>query len=195
MPAIQLDGWQTDPEPDMDSGQTTVRNMRSKCRCSYVLQFTFRRAVCCVLHRPPSQVIHCSVFSKSSWPQSAEVQSTVAELLTGEQQFTSWNGRRALSLSSTRQEAVHGLLRQTWRPDLTQRTSKSKADKPKTRGNKARGFFKLLSEENEFDNDPSAGSPTETLLRLLLPLNAQVWESSRATWENESSQGPVQIPH
>ena len=29
----------------------------------------------------------------------------------------------------------------------------------------------------KFDNDPSAGSPTETLLRLLLPLNAQVWES------------------
>jgi hypothetical protein len=25
-----------------------------------------------------------------------------------------------------------------------------------------------------FDNDPSAGSPTETLLRLLLPLNDQV---------------------
>ena len=45
------------------------------------------------------------------------------------------------------------------------------------------------------DNDPSAGSPTETLLRLLLPLNAQVWESSRATLENESSKGPVQIPH
>ena len=44
-------------------------------------------------------------------------------------------------------------------------------------------------------NDPSAGSPTETLLRLLLPLNAQVWESSRATLENESSKGPVQIPH
>ncbi len=25
-----------------------------------------------------------------------------------------------------------------------------------------------------YDNDPSAGSPTETLLRLLLPLNDQV---------------------
>ena len=25
-----------------------------------------------------------------------------------------------------------------------------------------------------FNNDPSAGSPTETLLRLLLPLNDQV---------------------
>ena len=44
-------------------------------------------------------------------------------------------------------------------------------------------------------NDPSAGSPTETLLRLLLPLNAQVWESFRATREAETSQGPVQIPH
>ena len=28
-------------------------------------------------------------------------------------------------------------------------------------------------------NDPSAGSPTETLLRLLLPLNDQVWSPSR----------------
>lgn len=27
---------------------------------------------------------------------------------------------------------------------------------------------------SEFINDPSAGSPTETLLRLLLPLNDQV---------------------
>ena len=28
-------------------------------------------------------------------------------------------------------------------------------------------------------NDPSAGSPTETLLRLLLPPNAKVWASSQ----------------
>ena len=63
--------------------------------------------------------------------------------------FTSWNGRRALSLSSTRQEAVHGLLRQTWRPDLTQRTSKSEADEPKTRGNKARGCFSNCSDKSE----------------------------------------------
>ena len=57
------EGCKTDPEPDMDNGRARVRNMRSKCRCSYVLQFTFRRAVCCVLHRPPSQVIHCAVLS------------------------------------------------------------------------------------------------------------------------------------
>ena len=30
-----------------------------------------------------------------------------------------------------------------------------------------------------FSNDPSAGSPTETLLRLLLPLNDQVWTTFR----------------
>ena len=29
-----------------------------------------------------------------------------------------------------------------------------------------------------FLNDPSAGSPTETLLRLLVPLNDQVWLAS-----------------
>ncbi|KAJ1619086.1 hypothetical protein T492DRAFT_603742, partial [Pavlovales sp. CCMP2436] len=28
-------------------------------------------------------------------------------------------------------------------------------------------------------NDPSAGSPTETLLRLLLPLDDKVWVTSR----------------
>ena len=70
------------------------------------------------------------------------------------------------------------------------------ADRPPAQGNEARGFFsKSFLQRKEFDNDPSAGSPTETLLRLLLPLNAQVWESSRATLENESSKGPVQIPH
>ena len=38
-----------------------------------------------------------------------------------------------------------------------------------------------VTKDSNIVNDPSAGSPTETLLRLLLPLNAQVWESSRHT--------------
>ena len=37
------------------------------------------------------------------------------------------------------------------------------------------GHTKVMTQVNV--NDPSAGSPTETLLRLLLPLNDQVWES------------------
>ena len=47
----------------------------------------------------------------------------------------------------------------------------------------------------QLNNDPSAGSPTETLLRLLLPLNAQVWESSQTALSAEADRGPVQIPH
>ena len=39
--------------------------------------------------------------------------------------------------------------------------------------------FTRLVDSVLFGNDPSAGSPTETLLRLLLPLNDQVWASSR----------------
>ena len=45
------------------------------------------------------------------------------------------------------------------------------------------------------DNDPLAGSPTRTLLRLLLPLNAQVWKTSpTALWE-WTQRGRIQISH
>ena len=38
--------------------------------------------------------------------------------------------------------------------------------------------------------DPSAGSPTETLLRLLLPLNDKVWAASRGIAAGE----PTALP-
>ncbi|KAK8700807.1 hypothetical protein V6N13_019197 [Hibiscus sabdariffa] len=41
-----------------------------------------------------------------------------------------------------------------------------------------------------FDNDPSAGSPTETLLRLLLPLNDKVQWTSR----DVAGSGPATSP-
>jgi hypothetical protein len=40
--------------------ESETRNVRSKCRCSCVLQFTCRRAFSGVLHRPTCQVIHRS---------------------------------------------------------------------------------------------------------------------------------------
>ena len=47
-----------------------------------------------------------------------------------------------------------------------------------------------------FGNDPSAGSPTETLLRLLLPLNDQVWTSFRQPGATREPPGaPVRRPH
>lgn len=41
------------------------------------------------------------------------------------------------------------------------------------------GFYFAKSKKVSIGNDPSAGSPTETLLRLLLPLNNQVRTSFR----------------
>ena len=40
-------------------------------------------------------------------------------------------------------------------------------------------FTMVLGVFLELCNDPSAGSPTETLLRLLLPLNDRVWITFR----------------
>ena len=58
----QSDRCLTDPEPDMEMRQAHFRNMRSKCRCSCVLQFTRHHGVSSVLHRPQSQMIHCIVL-------------------------------------------------------------------------------------------------------------------------------------
>lgn len=44
-------------------------------------------------------------------------------------------------------------------------------------------------------NDPSAGSPTETLLRLLLPLNDRVWRTFRLGVVVANLPEPVQTPH
>lgn len=40
-------------------------------------------------------------------------------------------------------------------------------------------YVRMLFCQAGIDNDPSAGSPTETLLRLLLPLNDKVQWTSR----------------
>ena len=42
-------------------------------------------------------------------------------------------------------------------------------------------------------NDPSAGSPTETLLRLLLPLNVQVYVSLTSSLEAEAKAVSLQF--
>ena len=65
-------------------------------------------------------------------------------------------------------------------PSLCETADRPRENKP-SRRTTVSGFpnarCALLSQQT--DNDPSAGSPTETLLRLLLPLNTTVWSSSR----------------
>ncbi|CAL9118629.1 unnamed protein product, partial [Musa acuminata var. zebrina] len=45
------------------------------------------------------------------------------------------------------------------------------------------------------DNDPSAGSPTETLLRLLLPLNDKVQWTSRDVAGGEPPVASIRTLH
>ena len=42
----------------------------------------------------------------------------------------------------------------------------------------------LRLSSNQLGNDPSAGSPTETLLRLLHPLSNQAWSASAESYES-----------
>lgn len=59
---------------------------------------------------------------------------------------------------------------------------------PASRGSSHR--FSGRSASAGFDNDPSAGSPTETLLRLLLPLNDKVQWTSRDVAGGEPPTSP-----
>jgi hypothetical protein len=49
--------------------------------------------------------------------------------------------------------------------------------------------------EGSTNNDPSAGSPTETLLRLLLPLNDQVWATFRLWGAVSGPPRSIRRPH
>ena len=253
----------TDPEPDMDGGRASVRNVRSKCRCSHVLQFTFRRAVCCVLHRPPSQVIHCTVlFSHHSLSLSCNCRaltgreplalgaatatahddntgSVASAVRTSRRLFlgrpwrarrgpgrgrATWGSRGRLGGPRTKDPEVRASadnrlvlprpvpaavrvrvgatpLRQTGRTvapgvgeDSCSAARRDARRRLQRRRRRPRGASRLVA------NDPTAGSPTVTLLRLLLPLNAQVWKSSRADGggrprKRPAPRGPVQMPH
>ena len=88
--------------------------------------------------------------------------------------FTSWCTREHWPTCPTLQEPPSRedfepgrLLVATKKPSSDRRSSRFLHQREERRQH-ARGFFFGLV------NDPSAGSPTETLLRLLLPLNDQV---------------------
>ena len=195
--------------------QAHFRNMRSKCRCSCVLQFTLYRGVSSVLHRPPSQMIHCIVLCFQFSDLRPEIDSA-KEARTKYVGCTSQQGgedhkpglRRELfepldipqlPVTSTgngvrylnkRGPSLHRTADRKIRPSSRDVASSGRrATAPRTDNSCVRTHQLSLYPEGcngcaspdgqATDNDPSAGSPTETLLRLLLPLNATVWSSSR----------------
>ena len=112
---------------------------------------------------------------------------------------------------------LNPLIMSTGHRTFTQPTGKSREDVPPTRLNtvlkairrhtKAPKFQKWIRNPKQqplkgisrngthFNaNDPLAGSPTRTLLRLLLPLNAQVWKTSSQA-EGVNLRKQVQISH
>ena len=144
------------------------RNMRSTCQWSCVLQFTWRRAVCCGLHRPMSQVIPCLGLRLLCF-----ILYTLS-MSTHERTNHKWNERTWSS----------GL---PWRSPLetnNMRGAPCYDHSPSSRVASTKGFgcYKHHRVTATYGmwviiNDPSAGSPTETLLRLLFPPNHQVWST------------------
>ena len=90
----------------METRRAYFRNMRSKCRCSCVLQFTWHLGVSSVLHRPLSQIIHCIVLYLDF--QTATSECLVLRRLTIRQLKQPCKGRSQLSLRAT--EALNDYL-------------------------------------------------------------------------------------
>ena len=80
------------------------------------------------------------------------------------------------SSTCTRSASVRSMLPECWQGDLVRGKHL-----PQT---------SIIHNAHTHANDPSAGSPTETLLRLLLPLNDKVWTASRGIAAGE----PAALP-
>ena len=99
MQSKSFDGCLTNPESGMETRRAYFRNLRSKCRCSCVLQFTWHLGVSSVLHRPLSQIIHCIVLYLDF--QTTTSECLVLRRLTILQLKQPCKGRSQLSLRAT----------------------------------------------------------------------------------------------
>ena len=145
---------------------------------SLILQFTILIAIRYVLHRCESQEIRC---------QKLYIKLIITR-------FTKWTFWR---LRNTRYKGVVIQVRQpmgtpvfNWfaLPEITEpakfESNPQKEGCQNTVNGSQRGWYKhcrsfSTTDSIQFSNDPTAGSPTVTLLRLLLPLNDQVWPTSQ----------------
>ena len=95
------------------------------------------------------------------------------------------HGRMPTTPAHTTLEGWHRRARGERRP-------KARVDHPKPARRPMRKPRELVRTGFGMDtgNDPSAGSPTETLLRLLLPLNNKVWTASQSVASGEPAASP-----
>ena len=128
-----------------------------------ILQFTLRIAFRCVLHRCKSQDIRCrESFSIFRVPPCGGV----SDGLEFEECSAPPEGRKVRPpRTPERPGGGDGAPR---RARAREGAGGQRSRRPLGGRPQFAGFARMC------DNDPSAGSPTETLLRLLLPLNGKV---------------------
>ena len=135
----------------------------------WILQLTLLIAFRCVLHRYESQEIRCWKLYSNVYTHNKHSKLTLKFMKHTEQPAAIGH-----QLSCKKCTEVWEILRARC----------AHARKPAT-----------IHTRLECNNDPSAGSPTETLLRLLLPLNDQVWSSSQQQGAVSGSPKPIPRPH
>ena len=133
----------------------------------WILQFTLLIAFRCVLHRCESQEIRC--WKLYLFASSKRRSMTVV--------WCKKRRQRSPSLSNLDQYLPQRCKGVCWI------------------GKSVHMPRKASYNPVQFINDPSAGSPTETLLRLLLPLNDQVWSTSQQQGAVAGSPKPIRRPH
>ena len=128
-----------------------------------ILQFTLRIAFRCVLHRCVSLEIRCLQLYLIDINQWSDKKTVVCYRLKRAaslgQRFTHSQRITARKQASPRPDTINSAQRLSWLPATGTQSP-------------AVGLSSLIT------NDPTAGSPTVTLLRLLVPLNDQVWPAS-----------------
>lgn len=152
-------GVSTDPDTNMDMQQAHVRNMRSKCRCSCVLQFTLRHGVSSVLHRPPSQMIHCMVLYLVSG-------LAAGQFFIGKNRFPHAHQGGAQNPSRRR-----GSSKLDYRLSLKATTAHSTSDRAVGRHDRpgSRKHQSRLYGQRQTGRDPEAAKQPEVLSKFSLP--------------------------
>lgn len=167
-----------------------VQGIDAQC----VLQFTLIHAAGCALHRLTSRVIHRPEWSYGQHSISQldvrllifDVRAWVFLVATGvgTRMFRPRGGGAPPTETkpSASSGPAGGSLDRRWGKTIfflapLEALRRPPRDRYPTVGSRVQiscFAFSLVRLKNRFGNDPSAGSPTETLLRLLLPLSDQV---------------------
>ena len=177
-----------DPETDVAPGETRGGNVRSRGRRSMcpAIHIYFRSWLRSSSTREPSDPPSRVVFLLSLHNKKQKKRKQMATTAKG--------GRRpsAPHHPSLKPTIVRVTLPNRWPSRRRARGDNSVSYNPAQASLPPPAVYKMCA---VLGNDPSAGSPTETLLRLLLPLDDAVRFSFRSASRDKPRKQPVRGPH